>query len=120
MELHPVEQRVVADRAGVGRPPPQRLAILLAGAAQVVFADAAKGTSSTESTSMCAGPTGYRPPSFTFGRRQSRKETVIAPEITSSRSSRLNSTPPMVVAWWPVFRALAGPPVVLRACTGWG
>src|SRR5713226_2459180 len=51
----------------------------------------ANGTSSTESTSIFAGPTGYWPPSLTLGRRHSRKDTVISPDITSSRSSRLNS-----------------------------
>ena len=52
----------------------------------------AKGISSTESTSICAGPTGYRPPSLTFGRRHNRNDTVMSPDITPSRSSRLNST----------------------------
>src|SRR6266496_3092725 len=51
----------------------------------------AKGTSSTESTSIFTGPTGYWPPSLTLGRRHSRKDTVISPDITSSRSCRLNS-----------------------------
>jgi hypothetical protein len=35
VELHPVEQRVVADRPGVGGPGAQRLQIGLAGAAHV-------------------------------------------------------------------------------------
>ncbi len=50
----------------------------------------ANGISSTESISMRAGPTGYRPPAFTFGRRHRRKDTVMSPVITSSRRSRLN------------------------------
>lgn len=35
---------------------------------------------------------GYRPPGRTLGRRQSRKDTVISPDITASRRSRLNYT----------------------------
>ena len=54
---------------------------------------AAKGISSTESTWICAGPTRYRPPGLTLGWRHSRKDTVMSPASTASRSSRLNSTP---------------------------
>jgi hypothetical protein len=53
---------------------------------------AAKGISSTESTSICTGPTGYRPPGRTLGRRHSRKDTVTSPDVTASRKSLLNST----------------------------
>jgi hypothetical protein len=50
---------------------------------------AAKGMSSMESTSIRPrpGPTGYRPPTLTLGRFQSRNDTVISPASTSSRSS---------------------------------
>ena len=60
----------------------------------------ANGTSSTQLTSICAGPTAYRPPSFTRGWRHNRNDTVMSPEITASRSSRLNS----------MTRCYGGPP----------
>ena len=43
----------------------------------------AKGTSSTESTSILTGPTEYWPPSFTWGRRYSRKDTGDVTDITA-------------------------------------
>ena len=43
---------------------------------------AANGIRSTESTSISAGPTQYRPPSLTCGRCQSRNDTVMSPAIT--------------------------------------
>jgi hypothetical protein len=52
----------------------------------------AKVTRSIESISISEGPTGYLDPTRTLGRFQSRKETVMSPDTTSSRSSRLNST----------------------------
>ena len=44
------------------------------------------------STSISTRPTRYRPPTFTWGRRQSRKVRVMSPAAMSSRSSLLNST----------------------------
>jgi hypothetical protein len=92
VELHPVQQRALGDRAGMGRPLPQGLAVALPGPADVARRDGGKGISSTESTSICAGPTRYRPPGRTLGRRHSRKDTVMSPASTASRRSRLNST----------------------------
>jgi len=77
VELDPVHEGVVVDGPGVGGSPPE-------GFKQ-------NGTSSIESTSIQPGPTGYRRPGDTFLRRQSRIETVISPDKTSSRSSLLNS-----------------------------
>src|SRR5216683_7697095 len=88
----PVQQRALGDRAGMGRPLPQGLAVALPGPADAAGVMAAKGISSTESTSICAGPTQYCPPGRTLGRRHSRKDTVMSPTSTASRRSRLNST----------------------------
>ena len=88
----PVQQRALGDRAGMGRPLPQGLAVALPGPADAAGVMAAKGISSTESTSICAGPAQYRPPGRTLGRRHSRKDTVMSPASTASRRSRLNST----------------------------
>ncbi len=88
----PVQQRALGDRAGMGRPLPQGLAVALPGPADVAQRDGGKGISSTESTSICAGPAQYRPPGRTLGRRHSRKDTVMSPASTASRRSRLNST----------------------------
>ncbi len=71
----PVQQRALGDRAGMGRPLPQGLAVALPGPADVAQRDGGKGISSTESTSICAGPAQYRPPGRTLGRRHSRKDT---------------------------------------------
>jgi len=57
---------------------------------------AAKGISSTESTSICAGPAQYRPPGRTLGRRHSRKDTVMSPASTASRRSRPELHQPML------------------------
>ena len=94
MKLHPVQQGVVRDRASVGGPQAQCFAVLLAGPSTRTSSAVmdAKGTSSTPSTSICAGPTGYRPPSLTLGRRHRRNDTVMSPDSTAPRSSRLNST----------------------------
>jgi hypothetical protein len=76
----------------MGRPLPQGLAARSPDRRMSPGVMAAKGISSTESTSICAGPTQYRPPGRTLGRRHSRKDTVMSPASTASRRSRLNST----------------------------
>jgi hypothetical protein len=49
----------------------------------------AKGTNSIESTSIWPSLTRYRPPRFTWGRCQRRNVTVMSPDKTEARSSRL-------------------------------
>ena len=67
----------------------------------------AKGISSTDSTSISPSPTRYRPPAFTRGRCQSRTETVISPDNTADRSSRLNSTCSRYDDLWPSLKVAA-------------
>jgi hypothetical protein len=92
VELHPVQQRAPGDRAGMGRPLPQGLAVALPGPADVARGDGGKRHQLHGSTSICAGPAQYRRPGRTLGRRHSRKDTVMSPASTASRRSRLNST----------------------------
>ena len=90
VKLDAIHQRVVVDRARVGGAGPKRLAILLARSAHVGAGHASERTISIESISMWTAPDAYRPPTFTFGRCQSRNESVIRPEATPSRNSGLN------------------------------
>jgi hypothetical protein len=112
VELDAVHERVVIDRARVGGTSTKGLEVALPGAPHV-GARAENGTSSIESTSICAGPTRYLPPTLTFGRRHSRNETVMSPAATSSRNSGLNCT-------FPLSAEVRLDIVVVRACVKGG
>jgi hypothetical protein len=58
MELDPVQQRVLADRAGVSGPRAKGFPVLLARATYVGRVMEAKGSSPNESISMYTGPSG--------------------------------------------------------------
>jgi len=58
VELHPVEQGVVGDRAGVGGPAAQGLHVLSPLRRRSAGVMAEKGISSMASTSIYPGPTG--------------------------------------------------------------
>ena len=88
---HPVQQRVLGDRPGVSGTAAQRLAVRLAGSADVGSEIPENGTSSMVSTSISTRPTRYRPPTLAWGRRQRRKVSAMSPAAMSSRSSLLNS-----------------------------
>lgn len=99
LSLHDVEpdsidKDVVADRPGVRRPVPKRLAIDLAHAAMSSSVTAEKGSTSIESISMTTPAVWLRPPSLTCGLRQSLIDTVTSPPATRSRRSRLKDHPP--------------------------
>jgi hypothetical protein len=58
VKLHVVEQCVVVDRPGMGRPASELLAVLFPDRRTSARVTLEKGTSSIESTSMITGPTG--------------------------------------------------------------
>jgi hypothetical protein len=92
MELDPIQDRFIFDRTSVGGPSSECFEVCFAGSVDVGVVYESDGTNSTESTSIWPPPTRYRPPGFTCGRRHRRNDTVMSPDTTESRSSRLNST----------------------------
>ena len=93
VELDPVDQGVVVDRPRVRGAVAQGVAVGLAGSPDVRLGDRRKRDKLDGVDLDQPGTDPVAAASLTCGRFHSRTDSVISPARTSSRNSRLNSTP---------------------------